>query len=179
MYLFLSLKWWQSSILWSVLCRLHSLYHCSHLLSLIAIRCHSLSLVVPLLVTRCTIHCHSLSFVVTVAPCYSMYHSSVFNSQFLYDLKPMAHLTKTSVSFLLKFTFFKTKRMGSLRSFIKRQTSDTSSDSEWQQVTTSGTTSDNEWQRVTTNDNEWYNEWQRETTSDNTWQRVTTSGHFV
>ena len=68
MYLFLSLKWWQSSILWSVLCRFHSLYHCSHLLSFIAIRCHSLSLnfhslslVVPLVVTRC----HSLSLVVT------------------------------------------------------------------------------------------------------------------
>ena len=29
-------------------------------------------------------------------------------------------------------------------SFIKRQTSDTSSDNEWQRVTTSGTTSDNE-----------------------------------
>ena len=37
----------------------HSLYHCSHSLSLIIIRCHSLSLVVPLAVTRC----HSLSFV--------------------------------------------------------------------------------------------------------------------
>ena len=47
------------------------------------------------------------------------------------------------------------------RSFIKRQTSGTSSDNEWQRVTTSGTTSDKEWQRVTTSDNEWYNEWQR------------------
>ena len=37
--------------------------------------------------------------------------------------------------------------------FIKRQTSDTSSDNEWQRVTTTGTTSDNECQRVTTNDN--------------------------
>ena len=58
----------------------------------------------------------------------------------------------------------------SLWSFIKRQTSGTSSDNEWQRVTTSGTTSDNEW----------YNEWQRMTTSgttsDNEWQRVTTSG---
>ena len=34
-------------------------------------------------------------------------------------------------------------------SFIKRQTSGTSSDNEWQRVTTSGTTSDNEWQWVT------------------------------
>ena len=70
MYLFLSLKWWQSSILWSVLCRFHSLYHCSHSRSLISIRCHSLSLfvtschslslVVPLVVTRCVTCCHSL-----------------------------------------------------------------------------------------------------------------------
>ena len=36
--------------------------------------------------------------------------------------------------------------------FIKRQTSGTSSDSEWQRV---GTTTDNEWQRVTINGNEW------------------------
>ena len=39
--------------------------------------------------------------------------------------------------------------------FIKRQTSGTSSDNKWQQVTTSDTTSDNEGQRVTTNGNEW------------------------
>ena len=58
-------------------------------------------------------------------------------------------------------------------SFIKRQTSGTTSDNEWQRVTTSGTTSDNEWQRVvqrvatsgTTSDNEWYNKWQQMTTS--------------
>ena len=46
--------------------------------------------------------------------------------------------------------------------FIKRQTSGTSSDNKWQQVTTSDTTSDNEGQRVTTNDSEWqkwYSEW--------------------
>ena len=44
---------------------------------------------------------------------------------------------------------------------------------------TSGTSSDNEWQRVTLNDNEWYNEWQQVTTNDNEWQwlvqRVTTN----
>ena len=86
-------------------------------------------------------------------------------------------------------------------SFIRRQTSGASSDSEWhnewQPVTTSGTmndiqwqrvtTSDKEWQRVTTNDNEWYNKWQRVTTSsttndkrvttnDSEWQRMATSG---
>ena len=72
MYLFLSLKWWQSSILWSVRCRFHLLYHCSHLLSLIAIRCHSFSL----FVTRCTTCCHSLSLVepLIVIRCHSLYH---------------------------------------------------------------------------------------------------------
>ena len=79
-YLFLSLKGRQSSILWSVLCRFHWLYHCCHLLSLIAIcchslslvviRCHSLSLVVPLFAT----HCHSFSLVVplVVTRCHSL-----------------------------------------------------------------------------------------------------------
>ena len=50
-------------------------------------RCHSLSLVVPLVVTRCTTRCHSLSFVVTrcttrchslslvVIRCHSLYYS--------------------------------------------------------------------------------------------------------
>ena len=92
-YLFLSLKGRQSFIVWCVLCRFHWLYHCCHSLSLIAICCHwlslvvllaitlyyllhhSLSLVVPLVVTRCRFLslvvplvvtcCHSLSFVVT------------------------------------------------------------------------------------------------------------------
>ena len=45
-----------------------SLYHCSHLLSLIALHCHSLSLVV----TRCTTRCHSLSLV--VIRCHSLFH---------------------------------------------------------------------------------------------------------
>ena len=53
-------------------------------------------------------------------------------------------------------------------SFIKRQTSGTSSDNEWQRVVQRMTTSDNEWQQVV----------QRMTTSDNEWQRVTISGNF-
>ena len=40
----------------------HSPYH---VLSLVVTRCHSLSLVVRLVVTRCTTRCHSLSFIVT------------------------------------------------------------------------------------------------------------------
>ena len=60
MYLFLSLKWWQSSILWSELCCFHLLYQCCHSLLLIAICCHSLSLAVLLVVTRF----HSLSLAV-------------------------------------------------------------------------------------------------------------------
>ena len=69
------------------------------------------------------------------------------------------------------------------RSFIKRQTSGTSSDNEWYNEWQEMTTSDKEWQRVvqgvttsgTTSDKEWYNEWQRMTTSDNEWQRITKS----
>ena len=82
-YLFLSLKGWQSSILWSELCRFHSLYHYCHSLSLIAICSHSLSLVLSLVVTLChslyhslslvVIRCHSLSFVVT--RCNTRFHS--------------------------------------------------------------------------------------------------------
>ena len=63
-------------------------------------------------------------------------------------------------------------------SFIKRQTSSTSSDNGWQRVTKNG----NEWQRMTTSGNEWYNEWQRATTSGTTngneWQRGTISANF-
>ena len=44
-----------------------------HSLSLVATCCHSLSLVVPFVVTRCTKRCHSLSFV--VISCHSLYHS--------------------------------------------------------------------------------------------------------
>ena len=75
-YLFLSLKWWQSSILWSALCRFHSLHHCSHSLSLIAIRCYSLSLVVTLChsLSLFVPRCHSLSLVVPLAAirCHSL-----------------------------------------------------------------------------------------------------------
>ena len=59
--------------------------------------------------------------------------------------------------------------------FIKRQTSGTLSDIQWQQVTTNENMWYNKWQRVTTNDIEWYNEWQRVTTSgtaaNKEWQR--------
>ena len=62
------------------------------------------------------------------------------------------------------------------RSFIKRQTSGTTSDSEWTRVVQQMTTNDNEWQRVlqrvTTND-EWQRVVQRVTTSDKEWQRMT------
>ena len=72
-YLFLSLKGWQLSILWSVLWRFHSMYHCCHSLSLIAIYCHSMSLVVWLVVTLCHSLYHSLSLVVIC--CHSLYYS--------------------------------------------------------------------------------------------------------
>ena len=56
----------------------------------------------------------------------------------------------------LSVTF--TEKLGS---FIKRQTS--------------GTSSDNEWQRMTASDNKWYNEWLRVKMSDKEWQRMTMS----
>ena len=54
-------------------------------------------------------------------------------------------------------------------SFIKRQTSDTSSDNEWH----------NEWQRVVQRETTRDNEWPRVTINDNEWQRVTTSDKQV
>ena len=99
---------------------------------------------------------------------------------------------KINLIFLIKpFLYMNKKSNQKLKwSFIKRQTSGTSSDNEWynewqqviQRVTTSGTTNANEWQRVTRNDNEWPDRRvvQRVTLTDNEWnnewQRMTTSG---
>ena len=81
----------------------------------------------------------------------------------------------------------KNKCYASIRPFIKRQTSGTSSDNEWhngwQRMTTSGATSDKEWQRVvqrvTKNDNEWQRVVQQvitnNTTNDNEWQQIAMS----
>ena len=89
MYLFLLLKWWQSSmkctVPFSFAVPLFSLavIHC-HLLSLFVTHFHSLSLVVPLVVTRCTTCCHSLPLVVPLVItrcttcCHSLYHSLSF-----------------------------------------------------------------------------------------------------
>ena len=67
---------------------------------------------------------------------------------------------------------FSTFVIRQLWSFIKRQTSGTSSDNKWQRVV----------KRVTTNGNEWYNEWQQVvqivTTNDNEWQWATISVNF-
>ena len=64
------------------------------------------------------------------------------------------------------FILFLKENLIDNRSFIKRQTSGTSSDKEWQRVV----------QGVAANDNEWCNEWQWVTTSgtasDNEWQRM-------
>ena len=61
------------------------------------------------------------------------------------------------------------------RSFVKRQTSGTSSDSEWQGMKTSDNEWYNEWQGVTTNDNEWQRVVQQVTKSDNEWQQIARS----
>ena len=67
-------------------------------------------------------------------------------------------------------------------SFIKGQTSGTSSNNEWQRVTANDNEWYNEWQQMTMSDNEWYNEWQRViqwvTTRDNKWQWVRVSGSY-
>ena len=60
-------------------------------------------------------------------------------------------------------------------SFVKRQTSGTSSDSEWQGMKTSDNEWYNEWQGVTTNDNEWQRVVQQVTKSDNEWQQIVMS----
>ena len=57
-------------------------------------------------------------------------------------------------------------------SFIRRQTSGTSSDSEWQRVVRRVNASGNEWQWMAASGNEW----ERMTKSDNEWQGMTTSG---
>ena len=77
MSLFLSLKGRQSSILWSVLCRFHWLHHCCHSLSVIAICCHyhSLYYSLQLFITCCTTRCHSLSLVILlVVTLYQLLH---------------------------------------------------------------------------------------------------------
>ena len=56
-----------------------------------------------------------------------------------------------------------------IRSFIKRQTSGTSSDNEWQRVVQQVTMNDNEWQQMATSGTTSDNERQRVTTSDNQW----------
>ena len=61
-------------------------------------------------------------------------------------------------------------------SFIKRPTSNTSIDNEWQQVTRSDNEWHSEWQRMTRSDKEWQRMVQRVTRNDNEWQRMTTSG---
>ena len=90
------------------MCRFHSLYHCCHSLSLIAICCHSLSFVVSLVIalchslyhslsfvntrctTRCTTRCHSLSLVVIRCPSLPLYVPLVCH--FINDLKDLRKL---------------------------------------------------------------------------------------
>ena len=121
-YLFLSLKERQSSILWSALCRFHWFYHCCHSLSLIAICCHSLSLVVLHLVTLChllhhslslvVIRCHSFSFIVALVVtrctirCHLMYHSSVF-LQTIIKSNSFDFIHYTEIIFLSKSVIFR------------------------------------------------------------------------
>ena len=54
---------------WHSLCHILSLLTCCHLLSFVVILCHSLSLVVPLVVSCCQLLYHSLPFI-----CFHFYH---------------------------------------------------------------------------------------------------------
>ena len=79
----------------------------------------------------------------------------------IFDLFASIKKHSEELIMVIFFRFKLYKRMEiSIRpgSFIKRHTS--------------GTSSDNEWQQMTTSDNEWYNDWQRMTMSDNEWPRV-------
>ena len=87
----------------------------------------------------------------------------------IFDLFASIKKHSEELIMVIFFRFKLYKRMEiSIRpgSFIKRHTS--------------GTSSDNEWQQMTTSDNEWYNDWQRmtrsNTTSDNEWQQIAMSG---
>ena len=125
-YLFLSLKGRQASILWSALCRFHWLYHCCHFLSLIAICCHSLSLVVihchslslfvPLFATHChsfslvvplvVTRCHSLILVVTrCTTCLSFYKRSLFS--ILNDSFLRSSRREKTISFFKQLLFWR------------------------------------------------------------------------
>ena len=129
-------------------------------LSFVVTRCHLLSLL-SFIVTRCI---SRLSF----------YKQSRLLVYFVNE--------KTNGN-CNNWKIYKINELINVIKFIKRQTSGTSSENEWQRMKKSGTTSEYEWQQVTMRDNEWYNEWQRvtmsSTTSDNEWynewKRVKTS----
>ena len=114
------------------------------------------------------------------ATSFRCYYTSSFNKCFedtLWNIKTKI-LVKPNWHLLVFIMFQLLVVLLIIRSFIKRQMSGTSSDSEWQRMTTSGTTSDNEWQwwqrlvqQVATNDNEW----QRMKMSEKEWQWVITN----
>ena len=105
-YLFLSLKGRQSSILWSVLCRFHWLYHCCHSLSLIAICCHSLPLVLLLVVTLYHLLHHSLSLVVT--RCHSLSLVVLLVVTCCHSLSLVVTRCTTRLSFYKRYYFCRT-----------------------------------------------------------------------
>ena len=90
--------------------RCHSLSFVYHSLSLVLARCHLLSLVVPLVVARCTTRCHSLSLVVllVVTRCTTRFHSLSLDVPlvclFINDLKKHVRSTKTAIK--LHFTSY-------------------------------------------------------------------------
>ena len=161
MYLFLSLKATQSSILWSVLCRFH------YSSPFVVTRCDSLSLVVSLVVTRCTI---PLSFY--KRSCWSV------KKGFQASLIILRKLIKSRTSGTLSDNEWQRMTMSDNDCYNEWQrmtASDKESFNDWQRVVQRVAMNDNEWQRMTTSDNEWYNKWQRATTSDTEWRRMAMS----
>ena len=119
-----------------------------------------------------------------------MYYTSKFSTLVVFSASYSAHVYIGFESNMVFVIFWVVVGIVYPRLFIKIQTSGTSSDNEWQQMTTSGKASDNGWQRVvqrvktngnelqrmtascTTSDKEWKwvrkcdNEWKLETTSE-------------
>ena len=104
-----------------------------------------------------------------------MYYTSKFSTLVVFSASYSAHVYIGFESNMVFVIFWVVVGIVYPRLFIKIQTSGTSSDNEWQQMTTSGTTNDTEWQRMTTSGTTGKKKWKWVTKSDNEWQWVTAS----
>ena len=92
----------------------------------------------PFVVIRCITRCHLLSSVVTRCHSLSLVKMHCYSLSLVVSLVDRCH----SLSLIAPLAVI---CCHSFPLLVKKQTSDTSSDNEWQEVTTSGTTSDKEW----------------------------------